>query len=170
MAAVVNLREYDTATGTDRISETVRFQAKNTTGSLLVNPPILAPSRYTFSYEKWFRLYVASGSYVSLDNARFFWDGAFDDPNVKLAARVASAWVAPVRPADGAFPPDGFTDAAAYDSAANTLIVHPGSFILASATGAGTQNYLVLVQAWGDGADVTAAPGFPGTYLWDEGQ
>lgn len=108
MAASVQIRELNGAgeTGTDKTSGTVRFKnADDATVDL--NDPLVVPSSDTeYSYEKWLRLYVASGTYTQISNLRAYSDGSSGwASGVKGWYAVDGSYSTPVIPTQTNDPP-----------------------------------------------------------------
>jgi hypothetical protein len=123
-----------------------------------------------YSYEKWFRLHVVSGTYSTVSNIRWYWDGSFGAQSAffRLAYRTASSYMRPVKTGPKPFPPTGFIDAAPIADGGDSITLVPGTWNVGSATGPGTQTYLVLAVAVLPGAP--AGVSSPGrlVWLWDE--
>ena len=175
MSALVHVVEYDTSVGVDKNGSTVRFRASNSSSGTGTGDPVAqVTSGYSYSYEKWLRLSVVSGSYLAVSNIRFFCAGDFGDRiRYRLAYRLVTGspptYATPVVPASGAFPPAGFQPADSYQSPETSLQIFPGVWNSVSGTGTGTdQPYLVLVLAVGAGATGGVLTPATPVWIWEE--
>lgn len=108
MAATVQIREKNGAgqTATDKTSATIRFKKADNATVDLNNPLVVPTSATEYSYQKWLRLYIASGTFTQVSNLRAFTDGAAGyGTGVKLWFATASAYATPAIPSTAQDPP-----------------------------------------------------------------
>lgn len=125
MAATCNIREWNGASGspayTNKDSGTVRFQAADRQNDDATNPLVIPTSNRTYSFNKWLRFYIASGTFTNITNVQAYTDGANGySTGVKLWAATDSAYDTPAAPVNTNDPPQhdavGMTDAFSYTS------------------------------------------------------
>lgn len=177
MAASVQIREKNGAgeTATDKTSGTVRFKnADNATVD--VNDPLVVPSaNREYSYEKWLRFYIASGTFTQLENLEYYMDGTNNyGTGIKLWARALSAYSTPGVPTETNDPPQvpvNGTPAAASDAFGYTsgspLSLGAGPY---DSTGLPKDigSYLCLVAEVEIGAAAGLKTAETGTFAYDE--
>lgn len=126
MPAIVKVYEKNGSgeTATDKTSGTVRLKkADNATVDL--NDPLVVPtSGYDYSYEKWLRLNIASGTFTQISNLRAYTDGTSNfGTGATLYFAVDSAYSTPVIPSTSNNPPQH--DSVAMTSAFNYTSASP---------------------------------------------
>lgn len=108
MSASVQIREKNGAgeTATDKTSGTVRFKSADNATVDLNNPLVVPSSGTLYSFQKWLRMHVASGSFTQISNLRAYSDGANGyNSGCKLWAKTASAFATPAAPSTSNDPP-----------------------------------------------------------------
>lgn len=100
MAASVQIVEKNGAggTATDKTSSTIRFKNADDATVDLNNPMVKPPSGSDFSFEKWLRFKVASGSYSQITNIKAYTDGSSGlGTGVNLWAKAVTSYATPAQ-------------------------------------------------------------------------
>jgi hypothetical protein len=176
MAATVQIREKNGAgqTATDKTSGTVRFKDADNSTVDLNNPLIVPGSGQEYSFEKWLRLHIASGTFTQISNLRAYTDGSNGyGTGIKLWHALDGTYSTPAVPTESNDPPQhdavGMTDffAKTSGSPADLDAINTGPF---DSTGLPKDigDYLVLVVE----VEPTASQGLKTaetiTFAWDE--
>lgn len=163
MAASVQILEKNGAggTGTDKTSGSIRFKnADNATVD--ISNPLVVPSTpgYDYSFEKWLRFNVASGTYSQITNVKAYSDGANGmGTGVEVYAKAVTTFATPAE----ATATTGYTSLFSYTSG-SALTLGAGPF---TSTGE-KADHLVLMARVSEAASggVTASETL--TIAWDE--
>lgn len=162
MAASVQIVEKNGAgaTATDKTSGTIRFKNADDATVDLNNPMVKPPSGSDFSFEKWLRFKVASGSYSQITNIKAYTDGSSGlGTGVNLWAKAVSSYATPAE----ATATTGYTDLFTYTSG-SSLSLGAGPYTSTGEKG----DHLVLmceVQSTASGG-LTSSETL--TFAWDE--
>ena len=176
MAATIQIREKNGAgeTPTDKTSGTVRFKKADNATVDLVNPLVVPTSLTEYSYEKWLRLHVASGTYTQVSNLRSYTDGSSGyGTGIKLWFLPLGAYTTPVIPSTSNDPPQHsatpFVNAFGYTSGAPLDIdaINTGPF---DSTGVPKDigDYVIAVMEVETGASQGVKTAETITFAWDE--
>ena len=163
MAATVQIIEKNGIGGTptDKTSGTVRFKNADNATVDIVNP-IVVPSApgYDYSFEKWLRFNVVSGTYTDISNLRAYMDGASGfGTGVGLYAKAVASYATPAE----ATAITGYTDAFSYTSGAPLDLGGDGS------TGTGEKgDHLVMMMRVAETASGGVLTAETLTIAWDE--
>jgi hypothetical protein len=116
MAAVVQIVEKNGAggTATDKTSGTIRFKNADDAAVDTANPMVKPPSGSDWSFEKWLRFKVDSGTYTEITNVKAYMDGANGWTGVNLWAKAVTTYATPAEGTSSA----GYADAFSYTSGA----------------------------------------------------
>lgn len=162
MAATVQIVEKNGAggTATDKTSGAVRFKlADNATVDLVA--PLQVPSSGTsYSFEKWLRFSVASGTYTQISNIKAYSDGGNGlGTGVVAYAKAVSTYATPAQAASTT----GYASLFGYTSGA-ALTLGSGNY-----TGTGEKgDHLVLMCTVASTASAGLTPSETLTWAWDE--
>ena len=163
MAATVQLLEKNGAggTGTDKTSGTIRFKNADNATVDLVNPIVVPSSAgYDYSYEKWLRANVSSGSYSQITNLRAYSDGANGlGTGVEAYAKAVTSYATPAE----ASSTTGYTNFFSYTSG-SALSLGAGPFTSTGEKG----DHLVMMLRASEGAAGGLTPSETLTFAWDE--
>ena len=162
MAAVVKIREKNQAgeTATDKTTGVVRF--KNADDATVdTNDPMVIPTSGTdYSYEKWLRFNVDSGTYTSISNITMYSDGGNGlGTGVGVYAKTAAAYATPAQ----ATSTTGYTSVFSYTSG-SPLTVGSGTYTSTGDKG----NYVVMMMTVADTAAAGVTSNETITWAWDE--
>lgn len=162
MAAVVKIYEKNGAgeTPTDKTSGTVRFKNADNATVDTSNPMVIPPSGTDYSFEKWLRFNVDSGTYTEITNVEMYSDGSNGlGTGVAAYAKTVAAYATPAE----ATATTGYTDVFTYTSG-SPLTVGAGPYTSTGDKG----NYVVMILT----VDNTATAGVTSsetiTWAWDE--
>lgn len=162
MAASVLIREKNGAgeTATDKTSGTIRFKNADDATVNTADPMVIPPSGTDYSYEKWLRFNVASGTYTEITNVEFYSDGSSGmGTGVAVYAKTAAAYATPAE----ATSTTGYASVFSYTSG-SPLVVGAGPFTSTGDKG----NYVVMMMAVADTAVAGVTPSETLTWVWDE--
>lgn len=138
MAATVQIIEKNGAggTATDKTSGTIRFKNADDAAVDYNNPMVLPGAGSDWSFEKWVRFKVASGTYTQITNVKAYTDGTIGWSNVNLWWKAVAAYATPAEGTGSA----GYTAAGTYTSG-SPLTLGAGPF-----TGTGEKgDHLVML-------------------------
>lgn len=162
MAAVIKIREKNQGgeVATDKTTGTVRFKNADDANVDTNDPMVIPPSGTDYSYEKWLRFNVDSGTYTSISNVEMYSDGGNGlGTGVVAYAKTAAAYATPAH----ATSTTGYTSVFSYTSG-SPLVVGAGPYTSTGDKG----NYVVMILTVAD----TASPGVTAnetiTWAWDE--
>jgi len=162
MAASVQIGEKNGAgaTFTDKTSGTIRFKNADDATVDTNNPMVVPGSGTDYSFEKWLRFKVDSGTYTEITNVRAYMDGADGfGTGVDLYAKKVTSYATPAEAASTS----GYTDAFTYTSG-SPLVLGAGPY---TSTGE-KADHLVMMMTVADTASGGMLPGETLTVAWDE--
>lgn len=162
MAASVQIGEKNGAgaTFTDKTSGTIRFKNADDATVDTNNPMVVPNSGTDYSFEKWLRFKVASGTYTEITNIRAYMDGANGfGTGVSLYAKPVTSYATPAEAASTS----GYTNAFTYTSG-SPLTLGAGPYTSTGEKG----DHLVMMMAVADTASGGMLPGETLTVAWDE--
>lgn len=176
MAATVQIREKNGAgqTATDKTSATIRFKKADNATVDLNNPLVVPTSATEYSYQKWLRLHVASGTFTQISNLRAFTDGSSGyGTGVKLWFLPVGTYATPAIPSTAQDPPQysatPMVNAFSYTSGSPLDIdaINTGPF---DSTGLPKDigDYVVAVMEIEVGASQGVKPAEGISFVWDE--
>lgn len=162
MAAVVQIIEKNGAggTATDKTSGTVRFKLADNAAVDTANPLVKPGAGTEYSYEKWLRFKVDSGTYTQIDNIKVYSDGSNDmGTGVSVYAKAVTTYATPAE----ATSTSGYTDFFTYTSSSPLDLGGDGS------TGTGEKGdhcVMIMTLSTSVSGGVTASETM--TWVWDE--
>jgi hypothetical protein len=162
MAAVVQIVEKNGAggTATDKTSDIVRFKLADNATVDTVNPLVKPGAGTEYSYEKWLRFKVDSGTYTQIDNIKVYSDGSNDmGTGVSVYAKAVTTYATPAE----ASSTSGYTDFFTYTSGS------PLDLGGDSSTGAGEKGdhcVMIMTLSTSVSGGITASETM--TWVWDE--
>jgi len=162
MAASVLIREKNGAgeTATDKTSGTVRFKNADNATVDTANPMVIPPSGTDYSFEKWLRFNVTSGTYTEITNIELYTDGSNGlGTGVGVLAKTVSSYATPAE----ATSTTGYTNIFTYTSG-SPLDMGAGPFTSTGDKGA----YAVLIMTVADTATAGVTSSETVTWAWDE--
>jgi len=109
MAATVKVQEKNGAgeTATDKSSGTIRFKNADDATVDLNDPLVVPTSNREYSYEKWLRFNIASGTFTQITNIIAYTDGSNGfGTGINLWYAADSAYSTPVIPTETNDPPE----------------------------------------------------------------
>jgi len=162
MAASVQIREKNGAgeTATDKTSGTVRFKNADNATVDTSNPMVIPVSGTDYSFEKWLRFNVASGTYTEITNIEMYSDGGNGlGTGVVAYAKTVAAYATPAE----ATSTTGYTSAFSYTSG-SPLVVGAGPYTSTGDKG----NYVVMILTVADTATAGVTSSETITWAWDE--
>ena len=162
MPATVQIVEKNGAggTATDKTSGTIRFKKADNATVDLNNPLVKPGAGSDWSFEKWLRLNVTSGSYTQITNIRSYSDGANGlGTGVSLWAKAVASYATPALGTSSA----GYTNFFSHTSG-SALSLGAGPF-----TGTGEKgDHLVMLSEVASTASGGLTPTEGLTVGWDE--
>lgn len=162
MAATVKIYEKNGAgeTATDKTSGTVRFKNADNATVDTSNPMVIPPSGTDYSYEKWLRFNVDSGTYTEITNVEMYSDGGNGlGTGVNAYAKTVAAYSTPAE----ATATTGYTSVFSYTSG-SPLVVGAGPYTSTGDKG----NYVVMMLTVDDTATAGVTSSETITWAWDE--
>lgn len=161
MAATVQIVEKNGAggTATDKTSGTIRHKNADNATVDLVNPMVKPLSGSDWSFEKWIRFNVDSGTYTEITNIRAYTDGTNSWTGVNLWWKAVASYSTPAEGTSST----GYTNAFSYTSG-SPLTLGAGPF-----TGTGQKgDHLVSLMEVTTSAVGGVLSGETMTIAWDE--
>jgi len=162
MAASVQIVEKTGAGGTqtNKTSSTIRFKNADNATVDTSNPMVVPASGTDYSFEKWLRFYVASGSYTEITSIRAYMDGANGfGTGIGLYAKAVTSFATPAE----ATSTSGYTSAFDYTSG-SPLALGAGPYTSTGEKG----DHLVMMMTVADTASQGMLSGETLTIAWDE--
>jgi hypothetical protein len=162
MAASVQIGEKNGAgaTFTDKTSGTIRFKNADDATVDTNNPMVVPASGTDYSFEKWLRFKVDSGSYTEITNIRAYMDGANGfGTGVSLYAKTETSYATPAEASSAS----GYSNAFGYTSG-SPLTLGAGPYTSTGEKG----DHLVMMMTVADTASGGMLSGETLTVAWDE--
>lgn len=162
MAATVQIGEKNGAgaTFTDKTSGTIRFKNADNATVDTSNPMVVPTSGTDYSYEKWLRFKVDSGTYTEITNVKAYSDGANGfGTGVACYAKAVTAYATPAE----ATSTSGYTNFFTYTSG-SPLTLGAGPY---TSTGE-KADHLVMILTVADTASGGVLTGETLTIAYDE--